>query len=298
MPISDYRKLRIEDGPISVNTHRTPLQTLGIKDDWIPEGSRLRKEKTPYVETLSERELVKSFDRSKEHVKEINKIYDDMYRSRSLDLSSISRESYLSRWSRENTPIDSDDSYKRHVRRSFTPVRDVSSYKIVHDDRRPTDSYRARTPLGVVTAPYHTNVNYYSESQPIRKYDVFQLRTWSYPIYKYLNNREYDPGRPYSYTRRYANTSLYTPPKMTAEIRPLTSRSGYSGYNYIAGDTNYNIATKPWSISNYRFWRSHVSSSPWYWSHYGYGRNGTRHYNSYRPPAYTSRLSTYWKPYF
>jgi hypothetical protein len=291
MPITDFRKFRNEEGPISVNTIKHPIVVLGIKEDWLPEGSRLRKERTPYIELLPEKELVKSFNKSLEATA--------MYRSASVDIGSLGRsEKYLSRWSRENTPIDSERTYKRYVRRSFTPVRDVSGYKVVHDDRRPTSAYRARTPLGMVTTPYHTNVNYYSENQPVRKYDVFQLRTWSYPIYKYIYGRDHDYNRPYSYTRRYATTSNYTPPKMSADCRNLTSGRSYSGYNYIASENNFNIATKPWSISNYRFWRSHVSSSPWYWSHYGVGRNGTRHYNSYHPPAYTSRLSTYWAPYY
>lgn len=43
------------------------------------------------------------------------------------------RERYLSRWSRENTPVDSGDRYQRHIRRSFTPVRDVSGYEVLLD---------------------------------------------------------------------------------------------------------------------------------------------------------------------
>jgi hypothetical protein len=43
---------------------------------------------------------------------------------------------------------------------------------------------RAMTPVGEFSTPYRSNVNYYQEQQPLRKYDVFQLRTWSYPIWK------------------------------------------------------------------------------------------------------------------
>lgn len=53
-----------------------------------------------------------------------------MRRSRSADLSNISREKYLSRWSRENTPSDCVDRYSSNVRRSFTPVRDISAYEV------------------------------------------------------------------------------------------------------------------------------------------------------------------------
>ncbi|KAI6187990.1 hypothetical protein M3Y98_00305300 [Aphelenchoides besseyi] len=222
-----------------------------------------------------------------------------MYRSNSIDLSSIPRgERYLSRWSRENTPIDSGNSYQRHVRRSFTPVREVGSYQTVHDNRRAYSVDRfnyKRDPLSYVTTPYHANYNYYLENQPVRKYDVFQVRTWSYPIYKYIYGRDHHHDRPYSYTREYATKSLYTPPTMTAECRSATVGRGYSGYNYVGSAHSYDIAAKPWSISNYRSLRtSHVTSAPWLW----YGRSNNRHYNSYRPPAFTTRLSTYWKSYF
>uniref|UniRef100_A0A914C400 Uncharacterized protein n=1 Tax=Acrobeloides nanus TaxID=290746 RepID=A0A914C400_9BILA len=218
-----------------------------------------------------------------------------MHRSSSVD--NLGRERFSSRWSRENTPIDCTDKYERHVRRSFTPIRDISGYQVVKDNSY-TGEYRQ--PLGVITTPYHTNYNYYSENQPIRKYDVFQVRTWAYPIYKYIHGRDFHPGRPYSYTRKYATTSHYTPPTMAPEVKSLTSRRGYSGYNYVASEQNFDVASKPWSLSNYRFWRSHVTTAPWYWSYYGRsgGRSGNRHYNSYHPPAYTSRLSTYWPSYY
>ena len=79
------------------------------------------------------------------------------------------------------------------------------------------------------------------------------------PDFRYIYGRDHEYNRPYSYTRRYATTSNYTPPKMSADCRNLTSNRSYSGYNYVASENNFNIATKPWSISNYRFWRSHVS---------------------------------------
>jgi len=218
-----------------------------------------------------------------------------MYRSRSVDLSSISREKYLSRWSRENTPVDSGDRYQRTVRRSFTPVRQDAAIEAVHYDRRSRSVEAYRSPIGFVTRPYHTNINYYTENQPVRKFDVFQVRTWSYPIYKYIYGRDQHYTRPYSYTRAYATKSLYTPSVMTPELTNLTSRRSYSGYNYVAGEHSFNFSTKPWSQSNYRFLRtSHVATIPWYW----YGRSNLRHYNSYRPPAFTSRLSKYWEPYY
>ena len=98
------------------------------------------------------------------------------------------REKYLSRWSRENTPTECVDRFCSNVRRSFTPVRDIAGYEAcfakstdnhsidfytkfplqnIRNDRRSrsVDSYRS--PLGIVTAPYRTNVNYYQENQPV-----------------------------------------------------------------------------------------------------------------------------------
>lgn len=43
---------------------------------------------------------------------------------------------------------------------------------------------------------------------------------------------------------------------MIPELTKLISKRSYSGYNYVAGEHNFNIATKPWSISNYRILRS------------------------------------------
>ncbi|VDM92150.1 unnamed protein product, partial [Litomosoides sigmodontis] len=105
-------------------------------------------------------------------------------RSRSIDLSSIPRiynhadysESYLGQWSRETAPRDSQQRYERNIRRSYTQA--------IGDDRLRRASYRGNAALGLITTPYHTNINYYQEQLPIRKYDVFSVRTWSYPIYK------------------------------------------------------------------------------------------------------------------
>ncbi|EJW70156.1 hypothetical protein WUBG_18936, partial [Wuchereria bancrofti] len=55
---------------------------------------------------------------------------------------------------------------------------------VIEDDRLSRTPYRARTSLGIITTPYHTNINYYQEQLPIRKYDIFSVRTWAYPIYK------------------------------------------------------------------------------------------------------------------
>jgi len=218
-----------------------------------------------------------------------------MRRSRSVDLSCISRERYSSRWSRENTPMDGVDRYAQSVRRSFTPIRDMAGYEALYNDSRSRSVDCYRSPLGIVSKPLHVNVNYYTENQPVRKYDVFQARTWSYPIYKYLYGRDQHYSRPYSYTRQYGLKTLYTPSLMTPEVSSMTDRRSYSGYNYVAGEHSFNLSAKPWSISNYRFLRvSHIASMPWYW----HGRSNLRHYNSYRPPPYTSRLSTYWKSYF
>jgi len=47
-----------------------------------------------------------------------------------LKNNKIFREKYLSRWSRENTPMDCVDRYCHNVRRSFTPVRDIAGYEV------------------------------------------------------------------------------------------------------------------------------------------------------------------------
>lgn len=222
--------------------------------------------------------------------------YGSIRRSRSVDLYNGTQEKYLSRWSRENTPTECVDRFCSNVRRSFTPVRDIAGYENIRNDRRSrsVDSYRS--PLGIVTAPYRTNVNYYQENQPVRKYDIFQARTWSYPIYKYIYGRDQHYTRPNSYTRVYGIQPLYTSSMMAPEARLMTERRSYSGYNYVAGEHSFNLSAKPWSQSNYRFLRcSHIATVPWYF----HGKSSNlRHYNSYRPPAYTSRLSSYWKSYF
>jgi hypothetical protein len=122
----------------------------------------------------------------------------------SNSISGTDSSSYLARWSRENTPADSALRFAKTVERSFTPVRewniadsvriDVSCdhfdvYNLVQQiDRahrtRSESPARALTAFGSVITPYHSNVNYYGEQQPMRKYDVFQLRTWAYPIWK------------------------------------------------------------------------------------------------------------------
>ncbi|VDN20773.1 unnamed protein product [Cylicostephanus goldi] len=172
-------------------------------------------------------------------------------------------------------------------------------FQAIPDRRRPLTTYRARTPLAMVTAPYHTNIQYRLEDQPFRKYDVFGLRTWSYPIYKYIYGREQDYRRPYSYNfnRMYGTTSLYTPPQLTPESRPITTRRGYSGYTYLANESNYDIASQPRSLKNYMYTRTYVGtvSAPSSWSYYG--NSSLRHFNSYRPNIYTPSTAT-WQRYY
>ena len=66
-----------------MNTNKQPLADLGIKGDWLPEGSRLRKERTPYIELLPEKQLAKSFNKSLDAIA--------MYRSASVDIGSLGR---------------------------------------------------------------------------------------------------------------------------------------------------------------------------------------------------------------
>ncbi|CBG22755.1 uncharacterized protein CELE_ZK1058.9 [Caenorhabditis elegans] len=241
----------------------------------------------PCVERLTEEELEESL----ETMPEYNNYRFN--RSRSVDLSSISREKYLSRWSRENTPVDNEKRYASHVRRSYTPVREISAVNNVNDG----NLHRSRTPLATVTAPYHTNIHYRSENEPFRKYDVYGLRTWSYPIYKYVYGREGDYRRPYSFDRNYGLTPSYTPPQLTAESRPITTRRGYSGYSYLANETHYDITSRPKSLSSYMYSNKYLgtTAAPWYWS--CYGNSGLRHFNSYRPHNYTSSTAS-WSRYY
>ncbi|VDM55074.1 unnamed protein product [Angiostrongylus costaricensis] len=204
------------------------------------------------------------------------------------------RESYLSQWNRAKTPVDCQQIYSSNVRRSFTPVREIASTEI-EDWRHPLTSRRARTPLAMVTAPYHTNIHYRAEEQPFRKYDIFGIRTWSYPIYKYIYGRDQDHRRPYSYktfNRMYATTSLYTPPQLTPESRPITTRRGYSGYTYLASETNYDIASRPRSLKTNMYNRIPTPSN---WSYYG--SSGLRHFSSYRPYLYIPSMATWQRNY-
>uniref|UniRef100_A0A0K0FPK0 Uncharacterized protein n=1 Tax=Strongyloides venezuelensis TaxID=75913 RepID=A0A0K0FPK0_STRVS len=269
---------------IPVNCWGTSLTKIGIKESWIPPGVRLRNEKYPEVELLSKKELLQSIDR--------------MRRSYSVDSLGITREKYLSRWSRENTPHDSCGTYCRTVRRSYSDLRDIGNYSVVNNQSKYGDRSRT-TPIGLITTPYYTNVNYYSESQPLRKYDVFQLRTWSYPIYKYIYGREQTPSRPYSYVRDFACTPKYTPPIIGAEARGMNERRGYSGYNYMAGEHSFNISAKPWSLGSARVIASpYISKSPSnYYDPYN-GFSTLRHYNRFRPRSYSAKYNTYWKPYY
>ncbi|VDM98031.1 unnamed protein product [Thelazia callipaeda] len=175
-------------------------------------------------------------------------------RSRSLDLSLIPRESYLSRWSRESTPVDSEERYVRNIRRSYSTAREIATTEGIEYSNRSRSLY----PLTAITTPYHTNISYYQEQLPIRKYDIFNVRTWSYPIYKYLHNRDVESTRPHTFTRIYGNTSTYTPPMLAAESRRLTQRRNYTGYTYIGAEHSYNIASRPYSLRNY-FWHSRPS---------------------------------------
>uniref|UniRef100_A0A0N5A946 Uncharacterized protein n=1 Tax=Syphacia muris TaxID=451379 RepID=A0A0N5A946_9BILA len=247
-----------------------PTEEQLIKKSWLLNPNKIPKPSNEvYVERVST---------------EINEDMVNLYRSRSLDIYDTSRRSYLSQWSRETTPIDSQDQYERNVRRSYTSIREF-----VQDARMPMSTYRYRsTPLNVTTLPYHSNYRYYQEQQPFRKYDIFQIRTWAYPIYKYLHGRDHLATRPISYNRIYGNSTLYTPPKIAAEPQSMTERRSYSGYVCMAGEHSFNVAARPQSLDHYH--------SPWYWTYYG--NSGLRHYNSFRPRAYTSRLSTYWSPYY
>ncbi|XGW17483.1 hypothetical protein V3C99_002243 [Haemonchus contortus] len=263
---------------------KTWQQLVGKKLDDI-QGS-------PYCERLSEEELAKSPMSYRDSLR--------IYRSRSVDLGFLSRESYLAQWNRERTPVYNQERYRSHVRRSYTPVREIAAVEPVYDTHQPL-TYRDRTPIAMVTAPYHTNIHYRSEDQPFRKYDVFGLRTWSYPIYKYVYGREQDHRRPYSYNsffRQYGTTSLYTPPQIAPESRPITTRRGYSGYAYLASETNYDIASQPRSLKNYMYTRTYLgtASAPSYWSYYG--NSSLRHFNSYRPHNYTPSTASWSRYYF
>uniref|UniRef100_A0AC35UCD2 Plakophilin-4 n=1 Tax=Rhabditophanes sp. KR3021 TaxID=114890 RepID=A0AC35UCD2_9BILA len=269
---------------ISVDCRGTTLKDLGIKESWIPPGKRLAKALEPEVELLTDLELLKSIEK--------------MQRSRSYDSLGFRRESYLSRFSRENTPSDSIGAYSRQVRRSYSDIRQIAGYKVV-EDQISSGSRQRREPIAHVTTPYYTNINYAMESEPLRKYDVFSLRTWAYPIHKYIYGRNTEPSRPYSYTRSYACTSQYTPPTMGAEARGMNERRGYSGYSHMAGEHSFNVSAKPWSLSSRRVIPSpYVGRSPSSYYDPLNGYSTQRNYNSYRPRSFSATVNTYWKPYY
>ncbi|CAJ0560142.1 unnamed protein product, partial [Mesorhabditis spiculigera] len=210
-------------------------------------------------------------------------------RSRSADWSSSTRESYLSRWSRENTPTACTERYARDVRRSYTPVRDIADSRVIEDGRRPYSSYSKRTPIGFMTLPYRTSINYAEEEQPIRKYDVFQVRSWSYPIYKYLNHREHNYERPYSLARAYGTTPSYTTPTMTIDAKTrIDGRRGYSGYAFVGMESNFDLTSRTRSQTNANYWRSNYASSPWLTPRHHYASSALRHFSAYRPQSYAS----------
>ncbi|PIO53095.1 hypothetical protein TELCIR_25586, partial [Teladorsagia circumcincta] len=67
---------------------------------------------------------------SEEELEQSQMSYRDslrIYRSRSVDLGFLSRESYLSQWNRERTPVHNQERYRSHVRRSYTPVREIAA---------------------------------------------------------------------------------------------------------------------------------------------------------------------------
>ncbi|KAK6014990.1 hypothetical protein OSTOST_19592 [Ostertagia ostertagi] len=80
------------------------------------------------------------------------------------------------------------------------------------------------------------------------------------------------------------------------ESRPITTRRGYSGYAYLASETNYDIASQPRSLKNYMYTRTYLgtASAPSYWSYYG--NSSLRHFNSYRPHNYTPSTAS-WSRY-
>jgi len=214
----------------------------------------------------------------------------------SNSLSSTDNSSYLARWSRENTPVDSAIRFTKTVERSFTPVREwnvadsVRIDRIERDHRTRSESpARTHTAFGTVTTPYYSNVNYYGEQQPMRKYDVFQLRTWAYPIWKYIHNRDQTHRSPFY--EPYGRRTSYTPMSIAAECRPMTARRGYSGYSYVAGEHSFDMSSRPYSVNAQSHRRP--TASPWYWNYYG--QSGLRHFAAFRPRlVYGSTTSRYW----
>ncbi|VDN41164.1 unnamed protein product [Gongylonema pulchrum] len=46
---------------------------------------------------------------------------------------------------------------------------------------------------------------------------------------------------------------------LAAETRRLTQRRNYTGYTYVGAEHSYDVSSRPYSLDNYRFWRSHVA---------------------------------------
>lgn len=85
---------------------------------------------------------------------------------------------------------------------------------------------------------------------------IIKLTKLKKNFFRYIYGRDHHYTRPYSYTHNYATKSNYAPSIMTPDSTNLTSRRSYSGYNYVAAETSFNVSAKPWSLSNYRTLRS------------------------------------------
>lgn len=46
---------------------------------------------------------------------------------------------------------------------------------------------------------------------------------------------------------------------LAPEARLLTTRRGYSGYTFVGGEHSYDVSSRPYSLNNYHFWRSHIA---------------------------------------
>ncbi len=192
---------------------------------------------------------------------------------------------------------DAGGRYEEIISRSFTPTRElirarsVSYSRSYEPDLEFPKTRLSYTPRSSYAASLFYNPTFALEEQPLRKYDVFSLRTWSYPIWKHLH----EPTRRLRPLRDHYATA-YTPPLMATDYRPayMPSRRGYSGFSYLADENSFDlVAAGSRSRQSYqRYYHSPISPTPWYRRYYGH--SDLRHFGGYRPRYISSYIKPLW----
>lgn len=161
----------------------------------------------------------------------------------------------------------------------------------------PTRSSSLSYPSGRAAAIRESAKTAAHPSEPLRKYDVYGLRSWSYPIWKYLNTTYYGGSN----VPNYLHVHSYQPPLMTSD-----ANRAYSGYAPLAAEHSYNLASPatgdaaPWYAvhgygSGYRRYHTRPPADPW---HRDYSCLGLRHFGSYRPRYVQHTARPVWASYY